>query len=445
MGPAEEVEIEPIRTAAGMGWQAPGRKRRRRWRVGLGLAVFLAALGALTVWEMYSYLRPVDLSPSSIPSISSISGPGEWAMSQRAPDRNAFVEFTGAMPAGRVRWRFDADGPIHSSPAVVNGSIFLAAGNGRIVSLDAASGALRWEYLVQGLGRSSPAVAGHLVFVGLDDGRVISLDKDTGALRWEFNTDKQVLSSPVVYDKVVYVGSNDWRLYALDAETGDKRWSFTAENSIRSDPAIRAPVLAFTDLSTKLYILDLSNGRIRLDYRVTISAEGGPVFDGERVYVADGGGHVRAFDWTQRRLPFERFYVWSRIHLFAWGIMDTLPKQRGFVWFFRESNGEFVTTPVVAWGRVYAASLSGSLFALDQDTGEEVWEFEAQDSFEASPSVVGDVLFAGDSGGRLYAIDAITGSRRWVVDLGSGITSTPVFAEQLLYVTTRDGILYALE
>ncbi len=186
-------------------------------------------------------------------------------------------------------------------------------------------------------------------------------------------------------------------------------------------------------------------GLYRLDYRVAISAEGGPVFDGERVYVADGGGHVRAVDWTQRRLPFERFYVWSRIHLFAWGIMDTLPKQRGFVWFFRESDGEFVTTPVVAWGRVYAASLSGSLFALDQDTGEEVWEFQAQDSFEASPSVVGDVLFAGDSGGRLYAIDAITGSRRWDVDLGSGITSTPVFAERLLYVTTRDGILYALE
>ncbi len=446
MRPAEEGDIEPIRTAAGMGWQAPGQKRNgRRWRVGLALWAFLAALGTLTAWEMYGYLRPADLSPSSIPSISSISGPGEWAMSQRTPDRNAFVGSVGAMPTGRIRWRFDANAPIYSPPAVVDGSIFLSTGNGRIVSLDATSGAVRWEYLAPGLGRSSPAVAGHSVFVGLEDGRVISLDRDTGGLRWEFNTDKPVLSSPVVYDEVVYVGSNDWRLYALDAETGDKQWSFTAENSIRSDPAIRAPVLAFTDMSTKLYVLNLSNGRVRLDYRVPISAEGGPVFDGERVYLADGGGRVRAVDWTQRRLPFERFYVWFRIQLFAWGISDTLPTQRGFVWFFRESDGEFVTTPVVAGGRVYAASLSGSLFALNQDTGKKVWEFQAQDSFEASPSVVGDTLFAGDSGGRLYAIDAITGHRRWDVDLGSGITATPVFAERLLYATTKDGILYALE
>ena len=446
MGSAEEVDIEPVRTTAGMGRQAPGRKRVwRRWRVGLALGVFLATFGALTAWEIYSYLRPVDLSPSSIPSISSVSGPGGWALSQRVPDRNAFVESAGAMPVGRVRWRFDANAPIFSPPAVVDGSIFLSTGNGRIVSLDASSGALRWDYLVPGLGRSSPAVAGGSVFVGLEDGRVISLDRDTGGLRWEFNTDNPVLSSPVIYDEVVYVGSNDWRLYALDAETGEEQWTFKAENSIRSDPAIRAPVLAFTDMSTRLYVLGLRDGKLRLDYRIAVSAEGGPVFEGKNVYVADGSGRVRAVDWTQRTLPFEHFYVWIRIQLFAWGIVDTLPKQRGFVWFFRESDGEFITTPVVAWGKVYAASLSGSLFALDQDTGKKVWEFQAQDSFEASPTVVGDILFAGDSGGRLYAIDAFTGHGRWDLDLGSAITATPVFAERVLYVTTREGILYALE
>lgn len=446
MGPAEEVDIEPVRTTAGMGRQAPGRKRIwGRWRFGLALGVFLAALGALTAWEMYSYIRPVDLSPSLIPLMSSASRPGEWAMSQRAPDRNAFVESAGAMPFGRVRWRFDAKAPIFSPPAVLGGSVFLSTSNGRIVSLDAASGDVGWQYLVSGMGRSSPAVVGNSVIVGLEDGRVVSLDKDTGALRWEFNADRPVLSSPVVYDERVYVGSNDWKLYALDVVTGDKRWAFTAENSIRSDPAVRAPVLAFTDMSTRLYVLGLRDGKLRLEYRIAISAEGGPVFDGKYVYVADGSGRVRAVDWTQRTLPFERFYVWLRIQLFAWGVVDTLPRQRGFVWLFRERGGEFVTTPVVAWDNVYAASLSGSLFALNKDTGKKVWEFKAQDSFDASPSVVGDVLFAGDSGGRLYAIDVFTGRMRWDLDLGGGVTATPVFAEGLLFVTTRDGILYALE
>ena len=78
----------------------------------------------------------------------------------------------------------------------------------------------------------------------------------------------------------------------------------------------------------------------------------------------------------------------------------------------------------VAYGRVYMATLDGYLMALDQKTGEVVWDAEVADasaghSFTLAPLVYKGMIIVGPSGGEygirgfVDAYDATDGKRRW--------------------------------
>ena len=62
---------------------------------------------------------------------------------------------------------------------------------------------------------SSPAVVDGVVYVGSDDDHVYALDAASGQLRWRYQTGNDMDSSPAVVDGVVYVGSEDGYVYAV--------------------------------------------------------------------------------------------------------------------------------------------------------------------------------------------------------------------------------------
>ena len=55
-------------------------------------------------------------------------------------------------------------------------------------------------------------------------------------------------------------------------------------------------------------------------------------------------------------------------------------------WEFK-AGGAIVTSPAVAAGVVYIASLDGHLYAIDQETGKEKWNFKSSRPIASSPSV----------------------------------------------------------
>ena len=55
---------------------------------------------------------------------------------------------------------------------------------------------------------SSPAVVDGVVYIGSYDHYLYALDATTGKQRWRFQTGGYVLSPPAVVDGVVYIGSS---------------------------------------------------------------------------------------------------------------------------------------------------------------------------------------------------------------------------------------------
>jgi outer membrane protein assembly factor BamB len=63
---------------------------------------------------------------------------------------------------------------------------------------------------------------------------------------------------------------------------------------------------------------------------------------------------------------------------------------------------------------VYIASLSGHLYALDQATGQERWNFKSSRPIASSPTIDDGTVYFVSSAGSLAAIDAATGQPKWV-------------------------------
>jgi outer membrane protein assembly factor BamB len=84
---------------------------------------------------------------------------------------------------------------------------------------------LKWRHKIGSIlfSSSSPAVVNGAVYVGSNDGNVYALNASTGSKLWSYKTHGEVTnSSPAVGNGVVYVGSDDYNVYALNAKTGAK-------------------------------------------------------------------------------------------------------------------------------------------------------------------------------------------------------------------------------
>ena len=415
------------------------RRRLFRWMRWSALALLLVALVASVANYYGAFDRPL---PPPTSNISAIAGPSDWPMFLRDPIHSAAADVP-ATPQGKLKWRFDTELPLFSSPAVVDGRLYLGSGDNRIVALDADTGELIWERPVRGPVDSSPAVAGSSVFIGLRDGTVLSLHKDSGELQWEFPTGGIFATSPVVLEGILYIGSGDGKLYTLDAQTGEVRWSYQTNGHIASDPAINDDIVAVLSQDSYLHIVDKHTGRKRLDYH-TKFARGSPALSGDWVYTADQIGIVAAIDWHKREYPFEKNIRWFKTQLWAWGALRDLPPLKGLEW-ATFAPGSLVASPIVTEDRLYVASSEGQVHALHRETGDTEWTFDSDGFFLAAMTMVGDGLFIGDRFGTLYAVSADTGEELWRFETAAPIGSTPVAANGLLYFTSEDGTLYALE
>lgn len=137
-------------------------------------------------------------------------------------------------------------------------------------------------------------------------------------------------------------------------------------------------------------------------------------------------------------------------------------------WAFK-AEGPIVTSPVVAGGVVYIASLGGHLYAVDQESGRERWNFKSRMPIASSPAVADGLVFFVSSTGSLAAIDAATGQPKWVYaveyerkfeaknlhgypspaqtvpDAWDVYTSSPAVVNGKVYFGSGDGNVYAVD
>ena len=129
-------------------------------------------------------------------------------------------------------------------PALYGDAIYVAAQNGTVAALDAASGKRRWKVDVDTELSGGVGVGGDLVLVGNTRGRVIAMESATGRELWRASVSSEVLAPPAADWDVVVVQTLDGKVTGLDAATGARRWTHDSSNPLLTLRGTAAPLLS---------------------------------------------------------------------------------------------------------------------------------------------------------------------------------------------------------
>ena len=100
-----------------------------------------------------------------------------------------------------------------------------------------------------------------------------------------------------------------------------------------------------------------------------------------------------------------------------------------------------LSSAAIADGVLYISSLSGFLHALDVNTGEEFWTYDAFAAVWGSAFVVDGKVFLGDEDGDVAVLRAGKEMELLAeINMGASVYSTPVVRDGVLYILTRNRV-----
>jgi outer membrane protein assembly factor BamB len=133
-------------------------------------------------------------------------------------------------------------------------------------------------------------------------------------------------------------------------------------------------------------------------------------------------------------------YPWSMFHYNQYRVGATLasaPSTPNQMWRF--PTGSFVySSPAVSDGLVFVASYDTNVYAIDEYSGQQKWSFYTGSVMFSSPAVANGVVYVGSrNGGIMYALNEQTGSEIW----GRGylnyfIAASPVVADGKVFYSS---------
>jgi outer membrane protein assembly factor BamB len=367
---------------------------------------------------------------------------GQSPQFRGTPELTGVVETFGAENFGGVAWRFETGSTVRSSPALVDGILFVGSSDGYLYALDAESGQPLWKYDAGSPIASSPSVAGGIVLVGSRDGVLHGLSASEGTPQWRLETGPDlplawgyegwdyIMGSATVAGGVAFWGSGDGHVHALDPQTGTERWSFDTGGRIRSTPAVSDGLLVIGNSDGFVFALDAESGDERWRFETAGASMNSADFGFDRVQLSASPAISEGI-----------VYIGSRdASLYALDARDG-----SVVWTFEEGGTSWIiTTAAVTADRVISArSGSGNIRAIDRATGTEVWNFQAGAYVYSSPVVVGNTIYIGQGDGDFSALDVDSGEERWNYRTGAAVYSTPVVHNGRVYVGSDDGFVYA--
>lgn len=340
--------------------------------------------------------------------------------------------------SGKNLWELRI-GDIFGDPVLSGEEVFSAASSGELYALNAGGEArIRWIFRTGAPLVGTPEITAASVFIGANDGAVHALERATGAKRWSFRAPApeprafQFFSTPRQAGGRLYVGAADKHLYCLNARTGDLIWKTALSDWVRSRPLVVGQTVYAATMDGKVHAFDHTGAGARKlweaaasTHQILADLEGSP----NGVLVSGNDLYLTSLDPATGRLQWRH----SLLEAAAIGgervAADVI-----------SGGADYQSAPAVAGGIVYVGSPNRFVYAVEAETGKEVWRFEASGQVSAQPIVVGGRVYFGQQGGDkdFYCVDARTGLPVWKKPLGWAWVSAGYY-DGTLFVGTVEG------
>jgi outer membrane protein assembly factor BamB len=340
-----------------------------------------------------------------------------WPMFHHDPSHSGYSTST-APNTNRIAWTYTTGGALGmSSPAVVDGMVYIGSGDYNVYCLNASTGTQIWNYTTGSRLLSSPAVAGGMVYIGSWDCNVYCLNASTGTQIWNYTTGNGIFSSPAVVDGMVYIGSLDGNVYCLNASTGTQVWNYATGASVYPSPAVAEGTVYVDSDDGHFYCLDASTGTQVWNYTTSAGAFSSPA-------VADG-------------------MVYTGVDVEYNTDVYCLNASTGTqVWNYTTGDLEVQSSVAVAGGMVYVPGINGHFYCLNASTGTQIWNY-TMGPLLSSPAVAGGMVYIGSYDHNVYCLNASTGTQIWNYTAGNSVMSSPAVANGMVFIGSDDGNVYA--
>ena len=168
---------------------------------------------------------------------------------------------------GSTIWKFQAFGPVRTSPIIAHDRIIFGADNGTLYCLEKDTGNKIWTFHTSDKLRSSAAIFNDNVYFGSNDWYIYCIDFDSGKQKWKYKTGDIINTTPCVYDGKIYFSSNDGNICCLDADTGEFIWKYGKDELIFTSPTVCGMKL-LVGLDNIIYCLNSDSGRLIREYKL---------------------------------------------------------------------------------------------------------------------------------------------------------------------------------
>ena len=380
-----------------------------------------------------------------------------------------------------VKWVAKLGSQAYGNPVVAGGRVFIGTNNASprdpaivgdysvLMAFEEATGKFLWQFAEPKIGSgkvndweflgitSQITVENDRVYLVSSRGHVVALDATGPApgstqpkMLWRFDLREElgVFPHDTSASGAVIVGD---RLYLATSNGVD--WGHT------NIPAPTAPAFIALDKNTGLLVGEESLGiSSRVLHGNWSTPSAGVVGKQAMVLFAGGDGFCYGFDPTPKE-DAEGLSILPELWRFD-GNPPRLRTKNGKPTKYATLEGpsEFIGTPVLLDGRVYAAigqdpqhgGGPGNLLCMDASKRGDItksgriWNYEGIGRTMSSAAIHEGLVYAADFDGRVHCVDAKTGKKQWVHDTKSHVWGSPFIADGKVYVGNEDGLLTTL-
>jgi outer membrane protein assembly factor BamB len=107
------------------------------------------------------------------------------------------------------------------------------------------------------------------------------------------------------------------------------------------------------------------------------------------------------------------------------------------------SSEQYIFSPALSGGAVYAASRDGKVTRLDATNGREAWAVSTERRLAAGAGAGGNTVAVATEDGEVIALDAKDGAVRWRARVSSEVLAAPAVGAGLVIVRSLDSRVFA--
>jgi len=369
----------------------------------------------------------------------------DWPMFHHDLSLTGYTMYDGP-DTSDIAWKLDTEEGIRSSPAIVDGVLYVGTVVGNLTAVDVESGSTLWIYAAGAPIYSSPAVDDGMVYFLSTDGIVHAVNVGDGSSVWAQSIGGPGpwdWSSPAVHNSNVFIATSTGNVTNLNGSDGTSNWSTYIGASPNSMIAVAngkvySGTHNFNNGAPTLVALNEADGSVAWTYDYYLSHGGvtGMInCNGVSVADGDGDGYLEVYFGV---------YNWDGTGPQAICLDEATGAEEWAV----SIGGNSTSTPAVHEGVVFIGSDDGNVYALDATaSGAVVWTYATGAAVWASPAVADGKVYVGSQNHWFYALDEQTGALVWSYYTGSTsrLESSPAIADGMAFVCDSSGEIFAFQ